>query len=132
MRKCKEQIEICSQKDEQGNCTLNDECSFAGVEKVTHKLTPWKRGNRFNHHIFSVEDDYARSIVQVNTFHKDWECTADHIVKCVNMHDELLDCLRDYIFHFDNEYWSDEAVKEWLDDTWIPQVRELLKKAEEK
>lgn len=39
---------------------------------------------------------------------------------------KLKEHLQMYIAHFDNDKESDEDVKEWLDDYWIPDTRILL------
>lgn len=38
----------------------------------------------------------------------------------------LQNLLKDYIENFDNENISNKKLKRWLDDIWIPKVREVL------
>lgn len=95
---------------------------------MEHSPTPWKIGDTFTKSIFSGD---TLIVGTYNTYSDiPAEANARFIVKAVNCHDYLVELLQGYIEHFDNPYWSDLAVKEWLDDTWIPEVRQALSRAE--
>ena len=42
---------------------------------------------------------------------------------------DLLAMLESYLIAFDNEDISNRNLKQWLDDTWIPQARAAIAKA---
>ena len=65
----------------------------------------------------------------------DGECLtkidAEFICQAVNCHEELMSLLKAYIGKLDDDTLSDERMKNWLDDVWLPKVRSTLKASAE-
>ena len=60
-----------------------------------HTPTPWKVGAKHTIGFVSVEDDQScgMTIPFIDVYGTNPEANAAHIVKCVNMHDELVEAL---------------------------------------
>lgn len=69
--------------------------------------------------IFSTECAPALNIARTPWAEADDAANAAHIVKCVNMHEELVNCLKDAILQ--HEQWR---------GGWVDAARKLLAKAE--
>lgn len=73
------------------------------TNETKHTPTPWDQLNN----VFTMEDGYF-SMIQTpdqciaNVFD---EADAAHIVKCVNMHDELVDALDKILDNNNDENW---------------------------
>jgi hypothetical protein len=65
----------------------------------------------------AVRPGMAVSCVRPHTRHPDWwRGAVRSVVRALN----------DYLRCFDDTALSDEAMKQWLDDTWLPRVRNLV------
>lgn len=81
---------------------------------MTHTPTPWRLGEASNEYQSIVCDDNANGV----TF---WVANVDaranvaaHIVKCVNLHDELVDALELLIDNISPEAW--EALPQYVQE----------------
>lgn len=76
-----------------------------------HTPTPWKVGYKNTVGVVSQEDDQSFGMVIpfIDVYGDNPSANADHIVKCVNMHDELVGVLLSALNELEeHEKWSHE------------------------
>jgi|WetSurMetagenome_2_1015567.scaffolds.fasta_scaffold195424_4 hypothetical protein len=93
--------------------------------KPQHTPTPWEA--RESGRIVAPSKDglTEQTIARVQGYASEVEADAAHIVKCVNMHDELVNVLQSAYDRIDGDSYGDSVMRRLIEKTLVKARGEL-------